>query len=241
MLKRWYEDTSSERIRAWAEEFMETAKCSGCGVYRLRKESLHFKLNENTSVSWHRWTFATLYEWIGTLKKLTKNNGPLARRSSKKLNSASAFCWVGLDYSLSTDPQGPFRGRVAAQQVGHTDWLTANRHHLHPGWAQHRPSSKDNQRLIEALKDLTTIGNTVLVVEHDKDIMLASDYLIDLGPGAAAMGRHHQPGHTQRIHQRGGITADYLSNHNPLPCPQRWDRQWQNWNSREPPVITSKM
>ena len=69
MLKRWYEDTSSERIRAWAEEFMEIAKCSGCGVIACARSRCTLSSMRNTSVSWHRWTLLPLYEWIGTLEK----------------------------------------------------------------------------------------------------------------------------------------------------------------------------
>jgi excinuclease ABC subunit A len=191
MLKRWYEDTTSERIRTWAEEYMEIATCSTCGGYRLKQESLHFKLNERHIGELSQMDIATLYEWINELPKhLTDKQHAIGQEIIKEIKLRLGFLLqVGLDYLSINRPTRTLSGGESqrsrlATQIG--SQLTGITYILdEPSIGLHQ---RDNQRLIDALKDLTVIGNTVLVVEHDKDIMLASDYLIDLGPGAGGHG-----------------------------------------------------
>lgn len=225
MLKRWYEDTSSERIRAWAEEFMEIAKCPACEGYRLRKESLHFKLNEKHIGELAQMDIATLYEWIGTLeKKLSKKQWAIGQEVIKEIKLRLGFLLqVGLDYLSIDRPTRTLSGGESqrsrlATQIG--SQLTGITYILdEPSIGLHQ---RDNQKLIEALKDLTTIGNTVLVVEHDKDIMLASDYLIDLGPGAGSHGGAIiNEGTPKEFIKKGGITADYLSKRQTIALPEK--------------------
>lgn len=223
MLKRWYEDTTSERIRTWAEEFMVIAKCKSCDGYRLKKESLHFKLNEKHIGELSKMDIATLYEWIVDLEKhLSKKQIAIGTEILKEIKLRLGFLLqVGLDYLSIDRPTRTLSGGESqrsrlATQIG--SQLTGITYILdEPSIGLHQ---RDNQRLIEALKDLTTIGNTVLVVEHDKDIMLASDYLIDLGPGA---GKHGgiiiNEGSPIDFIKKGGVTADYLSNRINIPVP----------------------
>jgi excinuclease ABC subunit A len=216
MLKRWYNETTSERIRTWAEDFMEVADCPTCEGYRLKQESLHFKLNEKHIGELSKMDIVTLHEWITDLpSKLNKKQYAIAQEIIKEIKERLGFLLqVGLDYLSIDRPTKTLSGGESqrsrlATQIG--SQLTGITYILdEPSIGLHQ---RDNQRLIDALRDLTDIGNTVLVVEHDKDIMLASDYLIDLGPGAGKHGGDiTNEGTPKQFLKNGGLTADYLSN-----------------------------
>jgi excinuclease ABC subunit A len=225
MLKRWYQDTTSERIRSWAEEFMEIATCSGCGGYRLKKESLHFKLNEKHIGELSHMDIVTLHQWIIDLQNhLSPKQYAIGQEIIKEIKLRLGFLLqVGLDYLSINRPTRTLSGGESqrsrlATQIG--SQLTGITYILdEPSIGLHQ---RDNQRLIDALKDLTVIGNSVLVVEHDKDIMLASDYLIDLGPGAGSHGGEIiNEGIPKDFIKKGGVTADYLSNRNRIQVPAK--------------------
>jgi excinuclease ABC subunit A len=224
MLKRWYNETTSERIRTWAEDFMEVADCPTCEGYRLKQESLHFKLNEKHIGELSKMDIATLHEWISDLPNhLNKKQNAIGQEIIKEIKERLGFLLqVGLDYLSIDRPTKTLSGGESqrsrlATQIG--SQLTGITYILdEPSIGLHQ---RDNQRLIDALRDLTDIGNTVLVVEHDKDIMLASDYLIDLGPGA---GKHGgaitNEGTPKQFLKNGGLTADYLSNRQRIAVPK---------------------
>ncbi|MEM6965721.1 MAG: excinuclease ABC subunit UvrA [Bacteroidota bacterium] len=191
MLKRWYKDTSSEKIRRWAEDFMTVDTCSTCDGHRLKIESLHFKLDEKNIGELSAMDFTDLMTFLEELEgQLTGRQQTIAKEILKEIKLRLGFLLhVGLDYLNLTRPARTLSGGEAqrirlATQIG--SQLTGITYILdEPSIGLHQ---RDNQRLIEALRELTEIGNTVLVVEHDKDIMLASDFLIDLGPGAGKHG-----------------------------------------------------
>ena len=191
MLMRWYNDSSSDRIRRWAEDFLMVDTCPDCEGQRLKKESRHFKINEKNIADLADMDVAQLAEWMGKVdKKLNARQKTIAKEILKEINLRLGFLLhVGLDYLTLNRPARTLSGGESqrirlATQIG--SQLTGITYILdEPSIGLHQ---RDNQRLIEALRELADIGNTVLVVEHDKDIMLASDYLIDLGPGAGKHG-----------------------------------------------------
>jgi excinuclease ABC subunit A len=191
MLERWYKESTSEKIRRWAEEFMTIDTCPTCDGKRLKTESLHFKVGERNIGDLAELDVAELHHWMeGVEEHLSEREQAIAKDILKEIRFRLGFLLhVGLDYLSLNRPARTLSGGEAqrirlATQIG--SQLTGITYILdEPSIGLHQ---RDNQRLIEALRQLTYIGNTVVVVEHDKDIMLASDYLIDLGPGAGKHG-----------------------------------------------------
>ena len=191
LLDRWYGDTSSEKIRQWAEEFMTVDTCGTCQGLRLKTESLHFKIVEKNIAELSEMDLGALGVWMQQVEQhLTARQQIIAKEILKEIRLRIGFLLnVGLDYltlnrSAKTLSGGEAQRIRLATQIG--SQLTGITYVLdEPSIGLHQ---RDNQRLISALRELCDIGNTVLVVEHDKDIMLASDYLIDLGPGAGKHG-----------------------------------------------------
>ena len=184
MLGRWYRDSTSDKIRRWAEDFMTIDTCPECNGQRLKKESLHFKLAEKNIADLAEMDISELTHWMNELDQhLSERQNAIAKEVLKEIRLRLGFLLhVGLDYLNLNRPARTLSGGESqrirlATQIG--SQLTGITYILdEPSIGLHQ---RDNQKLIEALRDLSEIGNTVLVVEHDKDIMLASDYLIDLG------------------------------------------------------------
>lgn len=233
MLSRWYNDSTSEKIRGWAEEFMTINTCSSCDGYRLRKESLHFKLGGKHIGELAHMYLDELADWIEKLpKKMSKKQNAIAEEVLKEIKLRVGFLLgVGLEYMTLDRPTRSLSGGESqrtrlATQIG--SQLTGITYIMdEPSIGLHE---RDNQRLIAALKNLSEIGNTVIVVEHDKDIMLASDYLIDIGPGAGQYGGMIvEEGTPKQILDKGGVTAEYLSNKRSIPVPE--ERRTGNGNT----------
>ncbi|MEK7255588.1 MAG: excinuclease ABC subunit UvrA, partial [Bacteroidota bacterium] len=175
-LKRWYEDTTSEKIRQWAEEFMTVDNCPDCQGQRLKKESLHFKIAERNIAELSEMDIASLQTWMLDLDNhLTDRQLTIGKDVLKEIRLRLGFLLhVGLDYlnlnrTARTLSGGESQRIRLATQIG--SQLTGITYILdEPSIGLHQ---RDNQRLIEALRELTEIGNSVLVVEHDKEIMLA--------------------------------------------------------------------
>ncbi len=216
MLKRWRETSSSEKIRRWAEDFMFIQECPDCNGYRLKEESRHFKLGEKHVGELAMMDLDVLSEWFGSIEKhLDKKQNTIAKDILKEIRMRLQFLLdVGLNYLSLNRPTRTLSGGESqrtrlATQIG--SQLTGITYIMdEPSIGLHQ---RDNQRLITALRDLTHIGNTVVVVEHDKDIMLASDYLIDLGPGAGKLGGEIvDQGTPKSFAKAKGTTASYLNN-----------------------------
>jgi excinuclease ABC subunit A len=225
MLKRWYEDTTSEKIRQWAEDFMTVDLCPDCQGQRLRKESLHFKINEKNIAELSEMDLGALQVWMEDLgQHLTERQMTIGRDVLKEIRLRLGFLMrVGLDYltlnrTARTLSGGESQRIRLATQIG--SQLTGITYILdEPSIGLHQ---RDNHRLIEALKELAEIGNTVLVVEHDKDIMLAADYLIDLGPGAGKHGGELVgEGVPETFVDRETLTADYLNGRKKIEVPKK--------------------
>lgn len=225
MLQRWYKDTSSDRIRHWAEEFMTITTCESCQGQRLRKESLHFTLGGKNIAELAQMDLQQLADHFDTLEpKLNKKQKIIGKDILKEIKLRLKFLLhVGLDYLSLDRPARTLSGGESqrtrlANQIG--SQLTGITYILdEPSIGLHQ---RDNHRLINSLRELTHIGNTVLVVEHDKDIMLASDYLIDLGPGAGDLGGDIvAEGLPTSFLKKKSLTADYLSNRISIPLPSK--------------------
>lgn len=206
MLKRWYSESTSEKIRQWAEEFMTVAPCPECEGTRLRKESRWFKIGDRNISELADMDLTELFGALDNVEqKMSERQQVIAKDVLKEIRFRLKFLLqVGLDYLALNRPARTLSGGESqrirlATQIG--SQLTGITYILdEPSIGLHQ---RDNVRLIQALKNLRDIGNTVLVVEHDRDIMLQSDYLIDLGPGA---GKHG--GQIVDI----GTPADFLKN-----------------------------
>lgn len=191
MLKRWYSESTSEKTRSWAEEFMTVDTCPSCDGHRLKKESLHFKINEAHIGVLTKMDVNELYNWLDEAEAgLTDRKKQIAKEIIKEIRLRLGFLLhVGLDYLSMDRPAKTLSGGESqrirlATQIG--SQLTGITYILdEPSIGLHQ---RDNHKLIQSLRELAEIGNTVIVVEHDKDIMLASDYLVDLGPGAGKYG-----------------------------------------------------
>ena len=225
MLERWYKESTSEKIRNWAEDFMTVDICSECNGLRLKKESLHFKLHEKNIGELAEMDVAELTNWTENVSKtFSKRQQEIAKDVVKEIRLRLGFLLhVGLDYLSLNRPARSLSGGEAqrirlATQIG--SQLTGITYILdEPSIGLHQ---RDNQKLIEALRDLSDIGNTVLVVEHDKDIMLASDYLIDLGPGAGKLGGELvAEGMPKEFLKMSTMTADYLRDKKRIEVPEK--------------------
>ena len=223
MIHRWQSTSTSEKIRRWAEDFMTIILCPDCEGYRLKNESLHFKLGEKHIGELATMDLNILHDWMSSLHKhLNKKQNIIAKDILKEIKMRLEFLLdVGLDYLSLNRPTRTLSGgesqrtRLATQIGSQLSGIT---------YIMDEPSiglhQRDNQRLISALKDLTTIGNTVVVVEHDKDIMLASDYLIDLGPGAGKLGGEIVDEGDPKVFKKAkGITAAYLNEKRVIEIP----------------------
>ncbi len=223
MIQRWYVETSSETIRKWAEDFLTLTICPDCGGSRLRIEARHFFVDGKPIAALTQMDINVLLEWMtGLEKRLTPRQVQIGQEVIKEIRLRLAFLSkVGLDYIHMDRPARSLSGGESqrirlATQIGSK--LTGITYILdEPSIGLHQ---RDNQRLIEALKELTAIGNTVIVVEHDKDIMLASDYILDLGPGAGKYGgRVVGKGKPAEFLKESTTTAAYLNGKLKIPLP----------------------
>ncbi|MEO0337675.1 MAG: excinuclease ABC subunit UvrA [Bacteroidota bacterium] len=224
MLLRWYDGTSSEKVRKWAEEFMTVNVCPECDGFRLKKSSLHFKLRGAHIGDLAEMDITELAQWMEEIDAhLTTRQISIGRDVLKEIRLRLGFLLhVGLDYLSLNRPARTLSGGESqrirlATQIG--SQLTGITYILdEPSIGLHQ---RDNQRLIESLKQLAQIGNSVLVVEHDKDIMLASDYLIDLGPGAGKLGGELVgEGTPDTFLSKETVTANYLSHKANIEVPK---------------------
>ncbi len=226
MLNHWHATSTSERTRNWAERFMSISNCPECEGQRINKEARHFKIHEKNIAELSTMDLAGLSEWMKAANKgFSEREQVIATEILKEINFRIDFLLhVGLDYLTLDRPARTLSGGEAqrirlATQIG--SQLTGITYILdEPSIGLHQ---RDNQRLIKALKDLCSIGNSVLVVEHDKDIMLASDYLIDLGPGAGKLGGFIVAEGTPQefLKTADTLTADYLTDRKKIEVPKK--------------------
>lgn len=215
MVLRWFNETTSEGVRTWAENFMVLNPCPACHGARLKKESLFFKLDGKNIAELSSNSLQGLMDWFqGIETRLSKKQNTIAKDILKEIRDRLHFLLdVGLHYLTLDRPTRTLSGGESqrirlATQIG--SQLTGITYILdEPSIGLHQ---RDNHRLIKALKNLRDSGNSVLVVEHDKDIMLASDHLIDIGPAAGIHGgRIVSAGTPAQVLKQNTTTASYLN------------------------------
>ncbi len=224
MLKRWFSSPSTtEAMRDWVEKYMKLKICETCIGTRLRKESLWFKVDEKNIAELSEMDLDHLFVWFeGIEKRINEKQNTIAKDILKEIRERLTFMLnVGLTYLTLYRPSRSLSGgeyqrirlatQIGSQLQGITYILDEPSIGLH---------QRDNQRLITALQNLRDIGNSVLVVEHDKDIMLAADYLIDIGPKAGIHGGVVvAAGTPEEVLKSGSETAQYLSGEKNIPVP----------------------
>ena len=228
-------ESGTDKIQKWIKDFTTITTCPDCDGARLRKESLHFLIAKKNISELARLNIFELKEWfVGVEDRLTDRQNIIAAEILKEIRKRLGFLLdVGLDYlelnrSLRTLSGGEAQRIRLATQIG-TQLVGVLYILDEPSIGLHQ---RDNVKLIKALKDLRDLGNTVIVVEHDKDMMLDSDYIIDVGPGA---GRHGgqivAEGNPTAFIKNSTTTAAYLSGKLAIDIPK--ERRAGDGNSIE--------
>lgn len=209
------QEGGTEKIQDWVSEFTITKTCPDCDGYRLKKEALHIKIDDTHIGQLANMDIQALGDWFENLEeRLDERQNVIAKEVLKEIRKRIGFLLdIGLDYLSLNRPLKTLSGGEAqrirlATQIG-TQLVGVLYILDEPSIGLHQ---RDNVKLIKALQDLRDLGNSVIVVEHDKDMMLAADYVIDIGPGA---GRHGgqivAAGTPEEILQKDSLTAKYLN------------------------------
>ena len=223
-ITRHYHEKSSDSVVKWAEEFMTIDACPECGGARLKKESLHYKIGDKNISELAALEITALGEWFEIIEKhLDKKQLIIASEILKEIRNRIKFLLgVGIDYLTLNSPSRTLSGGEAqrirlATQIG--SQLVGVLYILdEPSIGLHQ---RDNTRLINSLKELRDVGNSVIVVEHDKDMMAESDYILDIGYGAGIHGGHiAAQGSWSDILKSDSLTAQYLNGKKQIEVPK---------------------
>jgi excinuclease ABC subunit A len=223
-LERRYRQTHSQSIRNWIESFMSVLPCPECQGARLKKESLSIKVAKKSIHEVTGYSIKRAKMFFENLK-LTAREKTIARQILKEIQKRFQFLVnVGLDYLTLDRAAGTLSGGEAqrirlATQIG--SQLVGVLYILdEPSIGLHQ---RDNQRLIDTLTALRDLGNSVIVVEHDRDMILSADFVVDLGPGAGEHGGEVVvTGPPQQIvASKSSITGGYLSGKQSIPIPEK--------------------
>lgn len=214
----------SKEAQKWAEQFMSVKTCPECHGGRLNKESLSYRIYDKNISQVAELDIRQLYQWLDEAEAhLDYKNRQIAAEILKEIRTRIRFILdVGLEYlalnrqSVSLSGGESQRIRLATQigsQLVNVLYILDE-----PSIGLHQ---RDNEKLITSLKDLRDIGNTVIVVEHDKDMMLNADYIVDIGPGAGRKGgKLVFQGTPQEMLRQHTVTSDYLNGTKSIPVPQ---------------------
>ena len=211
-----YSNAFSKKIKTWSKKFMRTIECEKCSASRLNENVKHFKIDHKDITEISKMDFDELYDWIKLLNtKISEKKLKICQEIITEIKKRVEFIRdVGLNYlSIGRETRSLSGGESQrirlATQIGSR--LQDVLYILdEPSIGLHQI---DNLKLIKSLKKLRDLGNTVIVVEHDREIMLQSDHLIDLGPGAGEKGGEIVfNGKTNNIKKISSITSDYLFN-----------------------------
>ena len=218
------DENASPAIKRWAASFMNETQCPECHGARLKKEALYFKINDKNISELAEMNIVNLAKWFEELPKhLNKKQKEIATDVLAEIKKRIDFLLnVGIDYLNLNRPAKSLSGGEAqrirlATQIG--SLLTGILYILdEPSIGLHQ---RDNQRLIESLKELRDIGNSIIVVEHDKDTMMAADYIVDIGPGAGKHGGEVTFAGTPKETKKGkSLTCDYLNGKKEIEVPK---------------------
>lgn len=219
------EKEASATAQKWAEQFAKTDVCPECKGARLNKEALHFRLHDKNIYELSVMDISELYEWLMHVEEhLDNKQQRIAAEILKEICTRLKFLLdVGLDYlslnrsSVSLSGGESQRIRLATQigsQLVNVLYILDE-----PSIGLHQ---RDNIRLIHSLKELRDLGNSVVVVEHDKDMMLASDYIVDMGPKAGRLGGEVVfAGTPEEMMKTDTLTARYLDGRMKIEVPEK--------------------
>ena len=224
-IERLYKETTSEMMRQWYQTFMVDSTCPTCSGKRLNQFALAVLIDNKNIFDY---IDMSIYHLIETLKNLniTEQQKEISRLIIKEILDRLNFLKnVGLEYLTLTRNSGSLSGGEAqrirlATQIGSR--LSGVLYVLdEPSIGLHQ---RDNEKLINALKEMRDLGNTLIVVEHDEDTMLASDYLVDIGPGAGVHGGMIVAKGTPKevMENDDSITGRYLSHKEYIPLPKEY-------------------
>ncbi len=222
--ERRYRETNSNYIREEFEKYMSFKPCDDCHGARLKKESLAVTVGGRNIREISDFSVGQALSFFESLE-LTEREAFIARQVLKEIKARLRFLLnVGLDYITLSRSSGTLSGGEAqrirlATQIGSS--LMGVLYILdEPSIGLHQ---RDNAKLIETLQRLRDVGNTVIVVEHDEETMLASDYIVDIGPAAGIHGGKVVACGTpkQLMRKKGSVTADYLSGRKSIPVPEK--------------------
>jgi excinuclease ABC subunit A len=220
-----FSETSSTSIKRWAKDFMDEKECSSCNGSRLKKEALHFKIDGYNIADLVNMDIIQLAQWFKKIKsKLNEKQSKIASEILKEIETRIQFLLnVGLDYltlnrSSKTLSGGEAQRIRLATQIG--SQLVGVLYILdEPSIGLHQ---RDNQKLIHSLQELRDIGNSILVVEHDKEMIEKADFIIDIGPEA---GRHGgeiiSNGTSEELLASNTLTADYINGTRQIEVPKK--------------------
>ncbi|MFV0392748.1 MAG: excinuclease ABC subunit UvrA [Paludibacteraceae bacterium] len=219
------ENTASATEQKWANQYSKTVKCPECNGQRLRRESLFFRVHDKNIAELAEMDIAQLAEWLKNVEPhLDEKQKTIATEILKELNTRLQFLLdVGLDYLAMNRPSFSLSGgesqriRLATQigsQLVNVLYILDE-----PSIGLHQ---RDNELLIDSLKKLRDTGNSVVVVEHDKDMMLAADYVVDMGPHAGRFGGELIfAGTPAEMLLAQTLTADYLTGKRKIEVPEK--------------------
>ncbi|QZE13331.1 excinuclease ABC subunit UvrA [Halosquirtibacter laminarini] len=219
------EDSKSKKAQKWANQFQRRITCPMCEGQRLKKESRYFKVGGKNIAELSGMNISTLYHFLNEVEdKLNKNQKVIAKEILKELRTRIHFLLdVGLDYlslnrSSRTLSGGESQRIRLATQIG--SQLVNVLYILdEPSIGLHQ---RDNQKLIQSLNNLRDIGNTIIVVEHDKDMMLEADFVVDMGPRAGRYGGEViASGTPEEVMKMDTITSKYLSGKVEIAIPKQ--------------------
>lgn len=224
-IKNQYEESESTSIKRWAKDFMDEVECPDCQGARLKTEALYFRIHEKNIAELSAMDISDLSQWFAQLDKhLNEKQAVIATEIVKEIKDRLNFLVnVGLDYlalerssrSLSGGEAQRIRlaTQIGSQLVGVLYILDEPSIGLH---------QRDNEKLIQSLEQLRDLGNSILVVEHDKDMIERADYVIDIGPKAGKYGGEiisiGTPEETLKHHT---LTAQYLNGEREISVPKK--------------------
>ncbi len=219
------EDSASATEQKWANQYSKEIKCPDCKGTKIKTESLHYRIHDKNIAELAAMDISQLSEWVNKVEPfLTDKQRTIAGEILKEIRTRLQFLLdVGLNYlSLNRSSQSLSGGESQrirlATQIGS--------HLVNVLYILDEPSiglhQRDNERLIKSLKQLRDIGNSVIVVEHDKDMMLAADYVVDMGPHAGRLGGEVVfSGTPDEMMQADTLTSAYLNGKKRIEIPEK--------------------
>ena len=224
-IKNTFEDNESRSLTRWAKDFMDHVDCTECNGARLRKESLYFKLSGKSIADLAHMDIVDIADWFQNLEKeLSKTQVKIAEEIIKEVKTRLQFLidvgltYLSLDRSSKSLSGGEAQRIRLATQIG--SQLVGVLYILdEPSIGLHQ---RDNEKLIDSLVKLRDLGNSVIVVEHDKEMIEAADYVIDIGPAAGKLGGNIDSiGTPLEILNHQTLTSDYLNGRREIAIPKK--------------------